>query len=193
MKLVLASASKRRQDIFDMVGIKYTVVTCSDKEVSPAKSIDEYVKDLSRHKAEAVAKKLNEPAVIVSADTVVYMDGKVYEKPKSKDEAFKSMKEMSGKKTYVYTGMTVKDTYQNKSITDVDVCVVYVKEMTDDEIEWYVENQENILDISGYAMLGKADLFLDKVEGDYNTLFGISPAKAYEVLKSFGYKLADIT
>ena len=193
MKLVLASASKRRQDIFDMVGIKYTVVTSSDKEVSTAKSIDEYVKDLSRHKAEAVAKKLNEPAVIVSADTVVYMDGKTYEKPKSKDEAFKSMKEMSGKKTYVYTGMTVKDTYQNKSVTDVDVCVVYVKEMSDDEIEWYVENQENILDISGYAMLGKADMFLDRVEGDYNTLFGISPSKVYGMLKKLGYKLEDFT
>ena len=193
MKLILATNSKRRHDIFDMVGIKYEIVTSDVDEISYKKDPDEYVKELSKNKAEAVAKKLKDKAVIVSADTIVYMDGKTYEKPKSKQEAFESMKEMSGKKTYVYTGMTIKDTYQNKTATICDVCAVFVREMSDDEIKWYVDNQENILDISGYAMLGKADLFLDKVEGDYNTLFGISPAKAYEVLKSFGYKLADIT
>ncbi len=193
MRVILATNSKRRHDIFDTVGIKYEVVTSDVDEISNAKKPDEYVKELSKNKAEAVSEKLKDKAVIVSADTIVYMDGKTYEKPKSKREAFESMKEMSGKKTYVYTGMTVKDTYQNKTVTLCDVCAVYVREMTDDEIKWYVDNQENILDISGYAMLGKADLFLDKIEGDYNTLFGISPAKVYEVLKSFGYKLADFT
>lgn len=193
MRVILATNSKRRHDIFNTVGIKYEVVTSDVDEISNAKKPDEYVKELSKNKAEAVSEKLKDKAVIVSADTIVYMDGKTYEKPKNKREAFESMKEMSGKKTYVYTGMTVKDTYQNKTVTMCDVCAVYVREMTDDEIKWYVDNQENILDISGYAMLGKADLFLDKIEGDYNTLFGISPAKVYEVLKSFGYKLADIT
>ena len=193
MRVILATNSKRRHDIFNTVGIKYEVVTSDVDEISNAKKPDEYVKELSKNKAEAVSEKLKDKAVIVSADTIVYMDGKTYEKPKNKREAFESMKEMSGKKTYVYTGMTVKDTYQNKTVTLCDVCAVYVREMTDDEIKWYIDNQENILDISGYAMLGKADLFLDKIEGDYNTLFGISPAKVYEVLKSFGYKLADFT
>lgn len=193
MRVILATNSKRRHDIFNTVGIKYEVVTSDVDEISNAKKPDEYVKELSKNKAEAVSEKLKDKAVIVSADTIVYMDGKTYEKPKSKREAFESMKEMSGKKTYVYTGMTVKDTYQNKTVTLCDVCAVYVREMTDDEIKWYIDNQENILDISGYAMLGKADLFLEKIEGDYNTLFGISPAKVYEVLKSFGYKLADFT
>ncbi len=193
MRVILATNSKRRHDIFNTVGIKYEVVTSDVDEISNAKKPDEYVKELSKNKAEAVSEKLKDKAVIVSADTIVYMDGKTYEKPKNKREAFESMKEMSGKKTYVYTGMTVKDTYQNKTVTLCDVCAVFVREMTDDEIKWYVDNQENILDISGYAMLGKADLFLEKIEGDYNTLFGISPAKVYEVLKSFGYKLADFT
>ncbi len=193
MRVILATNSKRRHDIFNTVGIKYEIVTSDVDEISNAKKPDEYVKELSKNKAEAVSEKLKDKAIIVSADTIVYMDGKTYEKPKSKREAFESMKEMSGKKTYVYTGMTVKDTYQNKTVTLCDVCAVYVREMTDDEIKWYVDNQENILDISGYAMLGKADLFLEKIEGDYNTLFGISPAKVYEVLKSFGYKLADFT
>ena len=56
---------------------------------------------------------------------------------------------------------------------------------------WYVENEKRILDISGYAMLGKASIFLEKVNGDYNTLFGISPSKVYEKLQELGYKISD--
>lgn len=66
-----------------------------------------------------------------------------------------------------------------------------MKEIIDEDIMWYVENEENILNICGYAMLGKASLFLDKVNGDYNTLFGISPSKVYEKFKELGYKISD--
>lgn len=191
MKLILASGSRRRQDIFNMVGFKYEVITSNEKEISNASKPDEYVMELSKIKANSVSKKLNENAVIVSADTIVYMDGKTYEKPKSKEEAFKNLKEMSGKVTYVYTGTTIKDLYKNKEITFCDVCKVYLKNLADEEIKWYVENQEYILDISGYAMMGKASLFLDKIEGDHNALFGISPSSVYEKLKELGYKMSD--
>ncbi len=63
--------------------------------------------------------------------------------------------------------------------------------ITDKEINWYVENEEGILSRCGYVMLGKAALFLKKVDGDYNTLFGISPSKVYEKLKELGYELTD--
>ena len=56
---------------------------------------------------------------------------------------------------------------------------------------WYIENENNLLSRCGYVILGKAALFLDKVNGDYNTLFGISPSKLYEQLKKLGYKLSD--
>ena len=193
MKLILASNSKQRQDIFNMIGLKYEIMASDEEENSNWANPADYVKDLSVIKANSVAKKLKEKAVIISADTIIYMDGKKYEKPKTKEEAFNSMKEMSGKLTYAYTGTTIKDLYKEKQITFYDECKVYIKNMSDEEIMWYINNEQNIFKIAGYAMLGKASLFLDKVEGDYNTLFGISPSKVYNELKKLGYKISDFT
>lgn len=191
MKLILASGSKQRKDIFDLVGFKYEVIVSDIEENSDEQKPDKYVEDLSKQKACAVAESLEYDAVVVASDTIIYMDGKVYEKPKSKEEAYESMKEMSGNKTIAYTGVTIYDKYQNKVITYSDFCNVYIKELDDEEIKWYVENEENILGRCGYAMLGKACVFLDKVEGDYNTLFGISASKLYDHLKELGYKISD--
>ena len=191
MNLILASSSKPRQDIFKNIGWKYEVVKSLVEEKSESTNPSEYVKDLSRDKANSVAGQINKKAIIVSADTVIYMDGKIYEKPKSKEEAYQNMKEMSGKCTFAITGVTIKDLYQDKEICFSDTAEVYIKKISDDDIKWYVENEENILNRSGYAMLGKASLFLDKVNGDYNTLFGISPSKLYDKFKELGYKLSD--
>lgn len=191
MKLILASSSKPRQDILKNLGLKYEVIKSLVEEKSDSTDPSEYVKDLSRDKANSVASQINEEAIIVAADSIIYMDGKIYEKPKSKEEAFQNMKEMSGNVTYATTGVTIKDLYQNKEISFSDTAEVYIREISDEDIKWYVENEENILNRCGYAMLGKASLFLDKVNGDYNTLFGISPSKVYEKLKKLGYKISD--
>lgn len=191
MKLILASGSKQRKDIFDMIGLKYEVVTSLEEEKSSATNPETYVKELSKGKADSVEKQLNEKAIIIAADTVIYMNGKIYEKPKNKEEAFDSMKEMSGKVTYAVTGVTIKDLYQNKEISFSDTVEVWIRKINDEDIKWYVENDKNILDRSGYAMLGKAAIFLEKVNGDYNTVFGISPSKVYEKLQELGYKISD--
>lgn len=191
MNLILGSGSKQRQDIFDNLGLKYKVIKSLVEEDSKAINPEEYVIELSKNKADSVAEQINEDAVIVTADTIIYMDGKKYEKPKSKEEAFNNLKEMSGKVTFAITGVTIKDTYQDKEICFSDIAEVHIKELSEEDIRWYVENEENILNISGYVMLGKASIFLDKVIGDYNTLFGISPSKVYEKLKELGYKISD--
>lgn len=191
MKLILASSSKPRQDILKNIGWKYEVIKSLVEEQSDETNPSEYVKDLSRNKANSVASQINEKALIVAADSVIYMNGKIYEKPKNKEEAYQNMKEMSGKVTYAVTGVTIKDLYQDKEICFSDTAEVYIKEISDEEMKWYVENEENILNRCGYAMLGKASIFLDKVNGDYNTLFGISPSKLYEKFKELGYKVSD--
>lgn len=191
LKLILASSSKPRQDIFKNIGLKYEVVKSLVEEESDKTDPSEYVKDLSRDKANSVSSQINKKAIIVAADSVIYMNGKIYEKPKSKEEAFQNLKEMSGNVTYATTGVTIKDLYQDKEITFADTAEVYIRHLDDEDIKWYVDNEKDILNRCGYAMLGKACLFLDKVNGDYNTLFGISPSKVYEKLKVLGYKLSD--
>ena len=191
MKLVLASRSKQRQDIFDMLGLKYEIIVSDEEEISNAKDPGEYVKDLSIIKANSVAEKIKEKAVIISADTIIYMDEKIYEKPKTKEEAFNNLIEMSGKKTQAYTGVTIKDLYKDKEITYYDVCDIYINEVSDEDVKWYVNNEENLLKMCGYAIWGKASIFLNKIDGDYYTLFGISPSKLYDKLKELGYAISD--
>lgn len=191
IKLILASISKQRKDIFDMLGLKYDVVVSDIEEKCEFTNPEDYVMELSRLKASAVQSKINDKAIIVSADGIIYMDGKIYEKPKNKQEAFNNIKEMSGKITYAYTGVTIKDLYKNQEITFYDMCEVYINELLDEDIKWYVDNEENLLNRCGYVILGKASLFIKKVNGDYNTVFGISPSKVYEKLKELGYKISD--
>lgn len=191
MKLILASSSKQRREILNNLGLKYEVVKSLVEESSLNTDPCEYVKDLSRDKANSVAGQVKEKAVIIAADSIIYMDGKIYEKPKNKEEAFENMKKMSGKLTYAITGVTIKDLYQDKEICFSDTTKVYLKEMSDEEIRWYVENEKDLLNRGGYAIQGKASIFLDKVIGDYNTLFGISPSKVYDALKKLGYNISD--
>ena len=191
MKLILASGSKQRKDIFDMIGLKYEVVKSLEEEKSSAREPELYVKELSKIKADSVANQIKEKAIIIAADTIIYMNNKIYEKPKSKEEAFNNMKEMSGKVTFAVTGVTIKDLYKNKEICFSDTAEVYFKKISEEDIRWYIENDKNILDRCGYSVWGKAAIFLDKVNGDYNTLFGISPSKVYEKLKELGYKISD--
>ena len=191
LKLILASSSKQRQDIFKNIGLKYEVIKSLVEEKSDSTDPSEYVKDLSKDKANSVASQINEKAIIISADSIIYMNGKIYEKPKSKEEAYQNLKEMSGKITYAVTGVTIKDLYKHEEICFADIAEVHLKEIDDEDIKWYVENEKDILNRCGYAILGKASIFLKKVNGDYNTLFGISPSKMYDKLKELGYKISD--
>ena len=99
LKLILASGSKQRQDIFKNIGLKYEVIKSVVEEKSDSTEPSEYVKDLSKDKAKSVASQINEKAIIIAADSIIYMNGKIYEKPKSKEEAYQNLKEMSGKVT----------------------------------------------------------------------------------------------
>ena len=113
LKLILASGSKQRQDIFKNIGLKYEVIKSVVEEKSDSTEPGEYVKDLSKDKANSVASQINEKAIIIAADSIIYMNGKIYEKPKSREEAYQNLKEMSGKITYAVTGVTIKDLYKN--------------------------------------------------------------------------------
>ena len=80
---------------------------------------------------------------------------------------------------------------KNKEISFSDTVEVWIRKINEEDIKWYIENDKDILDRSGYSMLGKAAIFLEKVNGDYNTLFGISPSKVYENLQELGYNISD--
>lgn len=191
MKVILASKSEQRRKLLDMIGLKYEIITSKAEECSLSTNPKDYVIDLSKTKADSVGKQVKEKAIIIAADTIVYKDNKFYEKPKNKEEAYKNLKELSGKTNYGVTGVTILDLYQNKEICFSDMVEVKFKEIPDDEIRWYVENEENLLSRSGYVVPGKGTLFIEKIDGDYNTLLGLPISLIFEKLYQLGYKIKD--
>lgn len=192
MRIILASASKQRQDIFNMIGLKYDVITSDVPEESNQTEPDKYVEELSLNKAKSVKKQIKDKAIIISADTIIYSNNKIYEKPKSKEEAYSNLKELSNNKCTAYTGITLIDLYKEKIICSSSKVNVYFNEIKDEEAEWYVNNEEKIFKCCGFVPLGKAAVFINKIEGDYNTLLGISPSIVYNKLKELGYSFYDL-
>lgn len=190
IKLILASKSKWRREIIEMAGLKCETIVSDISEDIEFNNPDEYVMNLSKMKAKAVAKKVEE-GIIISADTIGYMNNEKFEKPKDREEAFRNIKKLSGNVNYAVTGVTLIDKYKNREITFVEKAAVYFKEMTDEEINWYIDNEENVYDCAGYSMETKASLFVSKIEGDYKSIVGLPICRIYTELKKFGYNIND--
>ena len=190
MKLILASNSRTRKEILDKVGMIYDVIPSNIKEYSDKTDPKEYVMDLSRQKAEAIAKDLKE-GVILSADSIIYIDDKKLEKPKTKEQAKIMLQNLSGRVNYAVTGVTIIDLYQNKKITLNDVTEVYFDELTEEEIDWYIENEQYIFERCGYSIAGKSAIYIPKINGDYYNILGMPINRVYKELNRLGYKLSD--
>ena len=83
------------------------------------------------------------------------------------------------------------DLYKNKTITFSSKVDVYFRDISEEEIKWYVNNEKKIFKCCGYVPEGKAAIFIDRIDGDYNTLLGISPSIVFEKLKELGYIISD--
>lgn len=190
MKLILASNSRTRKQVLNNIGLKYTVIPSNINENSIETDPKKYVMDLSKQKAQHVAKNLNE-GVILSADSIIHIDEKKLEKPKSKEEAKIMLKRLSGKVNYAVTGVTIIDLYKNETITFNEVTKVFFDELTDEEIDWYIENEQYILERCGYSIAGKSSIYIPKIDGDYYNILGMPINKVYKELCKLGYKISD--
>lgn len=192
MKLILASNSRTRKEVLDKVGLIYDVIPSNIEEHSDKTDPKEYVMDLSRQKAEAIAKDLKE-GVILSADSIIYIDDKKLEKPKTKEQAKIMLQSLSGRVNYAVTGVTIIDLYQNKKVTLNEVTEVYFDELSDEEIDWYIENEQYIFERCGYSIAGKSAIYIPKINGDYYNILGMPISRVYKELSKLGYKLSDFS
>lgn len=192
MKLILASNSRTRKEVLDKVGLIYDVIPSNIEEHSDKTDPKEYVMDLSRQKAEAIAKNVKE-GVILSADSIIYIDDKKLEKPKTKEQTKIMLQSLSGRVNHAVTGVTIIDLYQNKKITLNEVTEVYFDDLSDEEIDWYIENEQYIFERSGYSIAGKSAIYIPKINGDYYNVLGMPINRVYKELNKLGYKLSDFS
>ena len=129
--------------------------------------------------------------VILSADSIIYIDDKKLEKPKTKEQAKIMLQSLSGRINYAVTGVTIIDLYQNKKITLNEVTKVYFDELSDEEIDWYIENEHYIFERCGYSISGKSAIYIPKINGDYYNILGMPISRVYKELNKLGYKLSD--
>ncbi len=193
-KIILASASARRRQILENIGIPFEVIQSNaDEYVEVENSPYEWVKTLSARKARTVAETVSEPCVIIGADTVVTELGKIMEKPKDVIDAFNMLKSLQGRKHTVYTGMSLifKDGAGVTEENYVEATDVYMHELSDDEIKKYLETKEPFDKAGGYAIQGKGALLIDSIYGDYYTVVGLPVTVLFKALKEHGIHLMD--
>lgn len=190
MKLILASNSKWRKKIINDAGLKCETVVSDVDENIDFITPEEYVMTLSKMKADAVSCKVDE-GIIIAADTIGYMDNEKFEKPKDRTEAFENLKKLSGRVNYAVTGVTILDKQTNKKVSFSDTAAVYFKEMSDDEINWYIDNEKGVYQCAGYSIETCGALFIEKIEGNYSNIVGLPISRIYDELKKMGYKITD--
>lgn len=190
MKLYLASTSKTRKEILNKVGFKYEAVPSDVVEVTTGATNEEYLMNLSSLKAEAVASKLSE-GVIIGADSMICFEGERIGKPKDKAEAKEILQRLSGKVNYALTGVTIIDLYKNKTISFCETTDVYFDELSEEEIDWYIDNEEHILERAGYSLAGKTAIYISRLDGDYYNVLGMPISRVYKEISRLGYKISD--
>ncbi len=188
-KIILASSSPRRKDLLKQISLEFEVDPSNYEEdmtlkMEPRK-LAEY---LSLGKAEDVAKK-HKNSIIISADTIVAIDGEVFGKPKTAERAKYMLQKLSGKVHSVITGFAIIDTESGKQISKSVETKVYFKNISEEEIDSYIAIGEPLDKGGGYAIQGIGALFVEKIEGDYFNIVGLPIGAVVEELKNFEIKV----
>lgn len=185
-KIILASASPRRKEILEKIGLKFRVVKSDFKEyVDPKLKPHELVKKLSLEKAKVVFKN-HKDSIIIAADTFVECYGKILGKPRNKEDARKMLEFLSGKVHLVITGFTIID--GNNIITKSKATKVRMRKMDNKEIDAYIQTKEPFDKAGGYAIQGIAKKFIEKIDGDLFNAIGLPLNSLVKELKKIGVK-----
>lgn len=187
MKVILASKSPRRVEILEKIVKEFEVVQSNFDEntIDFKGDIEKYVKDLSRNKAIEVSKRLNEPSIVIAADTVVFQNGKVLEKPKNEEDAFSMLSSLSGNTHKVYSCICLINTYDDTVVTDCDCTEVRFSELNPRQIRNYINSGEPMDKAGAYGIQGLGGAFVEGIKGCYYNVMGLPLNKLYKALENY--------
>jgi septum formation protein len=187
--IVLASASPRRQELLRQLGLEFKIDGRS-KEDPPIAGLEpsEFVKKLSLEKA-VLIHKFHPNSLIIAADTIGVVSGRIIGKPRSYDDARAMLTLLSGKPHTVFTGFTILDTATNRALSKSVATTVYFKKLSAEEINAYIATGEPMDKAGAYAIQGRGALLVERIEGDYFNVVGLPLFALGEALKEFGVKI----
>ena len=186
-EFVLASASPRRKELLEKMGLKFSIVVSDADESSVTRDIPIglYVQELALLKASATAKMLikNKNALIIAADTIVTLDGEILGKPDGTDGAEKMLLSLSGRTHEVYTGYCVMRMRDGKTVCNSVRTEVKFKTLTEQKIRVYIESGEPMDKAGAYGIQGLGSMLIEKIDGDYFNVVGLPVSALADTLE----------
>lgn len=195
--IYLASRSMRRRELLQQIHVDHEVLLLRanpprardvDEDPAPGECPHDYVRRISRAKAEAGWKRVIERGLprkaILAADTTVCLGERIFGSPASADEARSTLKELSGKEHQVLTAIAVKK--EDELEIAVSESAVRFRDIPEDELDCYVRSGEPLDKAGGYAIQGRAAVFISEIRGSYSGVMGLPLFETASVLKKFG-------
>lgn len=196
-KLILASQSPARVKILQDAGFEPVVHPSTIDEDAVLKSTDasdpeQYVTTLAEAKAMDVAKEIStQKSLVLGADSALSFEGEILGKPKLAEVAIKRWKQMRGKQGILFTGQTLVDTKTKKFVTAQSGTKVWFSNASDQQIQRYVDSGEPLNVAGAFTIDSLGGAFIDRIEGDYHAVVGLSLRLLREMMAELGYEYTD--
>ena len=172
MKLILASASPRRAELLQQMGLKFDIKAVDiDETVLPNEDPEAYVRRLALDKAresKALLKASN--CLVLGSDTAVVVDGEIFGKPESKEHALDMLRHLSGRTHTVLTSVAIIGEKESCTVCKNEVSFAPISEQ---QLEWYWESGEPVGKAGAYGIQGKAAIFIHRLEGSFSAVMGL--------------------
>jgi septum formation protein len=183
---VLASQSPRRRELLNAAGFSFDVEEADvDERRGPEEAADAYVERVARLKTAAAASR-HPDRPVVGADTVVVVGADVLGKPATVDDAGRMLRRLSGRAHEVVTGVALA--WRGRVYSATERAMVWMTELSDDEIAWYVASGEPMDKAGAYAIQGIGSRFITRIDGSYGTVVGLPVATVSSLLKQAGWR-----
>jgi len=188
MRLILASASARRAEILRDAGYHFSVLSSAIDETPYADELpQDLVQRLANTKGELAAARAVGPAILIAADTEVVLDGHVFGKPRSSDDARRMLTKLSGRTHAVLTGMCLIRLPDAERISFVETTLVTFSPLSDEEITRYLATGEPHDKAGAYAIQGYAARYIPRIDGCYFNVVGLPLARLQQALTELGW------
>jgi len=183
MRIILASASPRRQELLKELDLEFEIKAADiDESINTNNDLEEEIKKLAYRKAKHIYDSCPD-ALVIGADTIVTVDKQILGKPKDEEDAYHMLKTIQGRSHQVITGVALIS--KDKEDCFFSTSKVYMNEMDDEEIWNYIKTKEPLDKAGAYAIQGKAAKFISSIEGDYYAIMGLPIAEIYRRLKAY--------
>lgn len=192
-KIILASASRRRQELLKRILENFQIIVSDfdESSIDFKNDIPSYVMNLAEGKARSVAEKIIDQGknLIIGCDTIVAFNNRILGKPKDKKDALKMLQTLSGNVHEVYSGLAILDVKSNKIRKDFVCTKVKFSKLTSAQIEKYVNTGDPMDKAGAYGIQGKAGVFVENINGCYYNVVWLPLNKLNSMLMEMGVNL----